>query len=226
MFISYINIYNASQQYIKSLLPILLLFMCSLSACVNPQIYSSVQHQTISLDAGSLKKSGIAFITPSTVTGQEEDKQALALTFAEVLAEKRPDITIVTLPETLAVVARNGLTEKYKLMFDDFKNSGIFDREIIGKIGKATGTRYLAQLKLANFSQGTIGRWSFLGIRMSQTKYADLRLFFQIWDSTDGTIAWEGMAELNYSRDTSSEQAIAFKTVIATAAQNLIAQLP
>lgn len=198
----------------------------TLSACINPQIYSTVQHHTISLEAESLITNGIAFITPSTVTGQEEDKQALALTFAEVLADKRPDITIVTLPETLRAIARNKLTADYKIMFDDFKNTGIFNREIINKVGKATGTRYLAQLKLASFNQGTIGRWSLLGIRMSQTKYADIRLFFQIWDSADGTIAWEGVEELNYARDTAKEQAIAFRTVIEVAAQNLIARLP
>jgi len=205
---------------------IILFFVCALFACANPQIYSTLQHQAISLQADSLQTYGIAFITPSTVTGQEEDKQALALTFARVLAEKRPDVRIITLPETLSVVARDDLTKEYKIMFDDFKNTGIFNHDILKKVGQATGVRYLAQLKLANFDQGTIGRWSFLGIRMSQTKYADIRLFFQIWDSADGTIAWEGVEELNYSRDTTSEKAVSFQTVIDTAAQDLIAQLP
>lgn len=205
---------------------LLLCIVYALYGCANPQVYSTVQHQAISLEPDSLPTHGIAFITPSTVTGQEEDKQALALIFADVLAEEHPDITIVTLPETLGAVARNDLTDEYKHMFDDFKNSGIFDRIILRKVGEVTGVRYLAQLKLANFSQGTISRWSLLGIRMSQTKYANIRLFFQIWDSVDGTIAWEGVDELNYAHDTSSERAVAFRTVIETAARNLISQLP
>ena len=111
-------------------------------------------------------------------------------------------------------------------MINDFENTGLFNKETLDKVGKATGTRYLAQLKLSDFNQGTIGRWSFLGLRMSQTKYAETRLFFQIWDSVDGTIAWEGVEEVNYSRDTASEKAVTFRTVIETAAQELIAQLP
>lgn len=198
----------------------------SLSSCINPQVYSTVQHHAISLNAESIKTSGIAFITPSTVTGQEEDKQALALIFSEVLAEMRPDITVVPLSETLAAVTKSGLTTEYKLMFEEFYNSGVFDYETLDKVGQATGVRYLAQLKLASFSQGTIGRWSLLGIRMAQTKYANIRLFFQIWDSSDGTIAWEGVEELNYARDTSKEKSIAFRTVVETAARNLASQLP
>ena len=180
----------------------------------------------MSLQPESLQTYGIAFITPSTVTGQEEDKQSLALTFAQVLAEKRPDIKVITLPETLSIIALSGLTKEYKAMFNDFENTGLFNKETLDKVGKATGTRYLAQLKLSDFNQGTIGRWSFLGLRMSQTKYAETRLFFQIWDSVDGTIAWEGVEEVNYSRDTASEKAVTFRTVIETAAQELIAQLP
>ena len=36
-----------------------------------------------------------------------------------------------------------------------------------------------------------------------QTKQANIRIFFQIWDSKDGSIAWEGTEEMNYSWDTS-----------------------
>ena len=96
-----------------------LFFACALSACINPQIYTTVQHQVVSLQPESLQTYGIAFITPSTVTGQEEDKQSLALTFAQVLAEKRPDIKVITLPETLSIIALSGLTKEYKAMFND-----------------------------------------------------------------------------------------------------------
>lgn len=169
---------------------------------------------------------GLAFITPSTVTGQEEDKQALALTFAEVLVAERPAVRCVTLPETLGAINRAGLAEEYKVMYEDYRDTGIFKRDILRKVGEATGTRYLVQLKLAGFVQGSQNRWGFLGIRMLDTKYASIRLFLQIWDSEDGTIAWEGNEELNYAFDTSRERAVTFKTVVETTARNLIAHLP
>ena len=61
---------------------------------------------------------------------------------------------------------------------------------------------------------------------MLDTKSASIRLFLQIWDSEDGTIAWEGNEELNYAFDTSRERAVTFKTVVETTARNLIAHLP
>jgi hypothetical protein len=60
----------------------------------------------------------------------------------------------------------------------------------------------LAQLKLANMQQGAKGRWSFLGVDILQTQYANLRGFFQIWVSRDGSIAWEGIDEVTFAIDT------------------------
>src|SRR5258706_12042625 len=42
------------------------------------------------LKAGDLESQGIAFITPSTITGQEQEKQAVALHLNNTLLEKRP----------------------------------------------------------------------------------------------------------------------------------------
>lgn len=198
----------------------------SAPGCATHQIHGLVQQRAISLKPGELQTFGMAFITPSTVTGQEEDKQALALTFAEVLIAERPAVRVVTLPETLGAINRAGLAEKYKVMYEDYRDTGIFKRDILRKVGEATGTRYLVQLKLASFLQGSQNRWGFLGIRMLDTKSASIRLFLQIWDSEDGTIAWEGNEELNYAFDTSRERAVTFKTVVETTARNLIAHLP
>src|SRR5258706_3033214 len=41
------------------------------------------------LKAGDLESQGIAFITPSTITGQEQDKQAVALIFTNTFAQER-----------------------------------------------------------------------------------------------------------------------------------------
>jgi hypothetical protein len=197
-----------------------------LGGCKGPQLYAVAEHNALTLQPGELAANGLAFITPSTVTGQEEDRQALAFIFAETLARERPEVRCVRLPETLGAINRNGLTEEYRRMFRDYRDTGIFQREILRHVSEVTGARYLAQLKLANFAQGSQERWSFLGIRMLDTKYARIRLFFQIWDSYDGTIAWEGVQEHNFADDTSEERAIAFRTVVEQAARNLIARLP
>lgn len=197
-----------------------------MAGCGSAQIYSTANHHQFSLSGDALKNGGIAFITPSTVTGQEEEKQAVAFTFVETLKTQRPDIKCVSLPETLSAINKANLVDDYQRMFAEYKDTGLFDSKTLFKVGQVTRTRYLAQLKLAGFSQGSKGRFSVFGLRLLETTYAKLRLFFQIWDARDGSIAWEGVQELNWSREEVNEDAIALQTVIGEAARNLAKRLP
>jgi len=194
--------------------------------CAIPQYHSSIQHRALTLQPQDLERHGLAFITPSTVTGQEEEKQAVALTFSEVLIKKRPDIPVMTLPQTLSAVNRSGVEENYKLMFVDYRDTGLFKLDSLQSVSRATGMRYLGQLKLSGFSQGSDGRLGVFGLRVFSTKIARLRLFFQIWDSSDGSVAWEGLDELEYAEDTALERTVTLKKVLDKAASDLVDRLP
>jgi len=198
----------------------------ALLGCTLPQTYSSIQHRSLTLHPTDLERHGMAFITPSTVTGQEEERQAVALTFSEVLQKKRPDIPVMTLPQTLSAVNQSGVEDSYRRMFEDYRDTGLFKQDSLRIVGSATGMRYIAQLKLSGFSQVSDGRLSVLGLRLLSTKVARLRLFFQIWDSRDGSIAWEGMEELEYAEDTPMERTVTLKRVMEQAASDLIDRLP
>ena len=191
-----------------------------------PQTYKSLHYRSYTLVPQDLEINGIAFITPSTVTGQEEEKQAVASLFTEVLSTKRPDIPLMTLPQTLSAVNRARIEANYKDMFEDFRNTGLFKLDSLRDVGKATNKRYLAQLKLSGFSQGSDGRLGVFGLRLIKTQSARLRLSFQIWDSHDGSVAWEAMEELEYSEDTVMERTITLKTIMEKAAADLVECLP
>ncbi len=195
-----------------------------LAACA--QSHPTLRYRDIDLAPGALEKHGIAFITPSTVTGQEEEKQAVALTFAEVLKRERPQVRVVTLAETLGVVNRAGLAETYREMYADYRDTGLFKRDTLAKVGDLVGTRYVAQLKLQGFAQGEKERFGALGFRIVETKTGTVRLFFQIWDTDSGTIAWEGIEELRISTETWSEEQVTLTRVMERAAEDLIAKLP
>jgi len=204
---------------------VLLVFL--LPACSTvPQVYPTLQEQVISLRKGDLEVSGLAFITPSTVTGQEQEKEAVALTFADVLKLERPALKVTTLAETLGAVNRAGLTDSYRRMYADYRDTGLFSADALKGIGSATGARYLAQLKLQGFSQGSKTRFGFLGLRLVETQYADVRLFFQIWDSRDGSIAWEAMQEMRMSLETVREEPVMLRKLLERSARDLIARLP
>jgi hypothetical protein len=190
------------------------------------QVSPATQVLANNLRSGDLKTAGIAIITPSSITGQEEDKQALALAFTGVLREMRPELRIVTLAETLSAINRAGLTSEYKKMFEDYRLTGIFERETLQKVAQVTGTRYIAQLKLGAFRQESKGRWGFLGIRMMETKSSTIRLFLQIWDSSDGSVAWEGSQESTLSHESLAEEYVSMRSVVEESARDLVSRLP
>jgi len=200
--------------------------LLSLGGCGGPYIFTSSVHHDHELYSGQLQTDGIAFLTPSTITGQEEDKQALAFIFSEVLANIRPDIRRVTLPETLSAVNKAGLTDDYMSMYQHYYQTGIFDYHSLKHIGELTNTRYVVQLKLSGFEQNTNGRLGFLGFRILDTRSARIRLFMQIWDTHEGTIAWEAVHEMNYADDTFSEKNISFRDIVLKSAEEILVQLP
>ena len=203
------------------------------SGCANDQIrthteqfHSTTQVPALSLTAKDLQAAGLALITPSSITGQEEDRQALALAFAEKLRIARPDLRCVTLPETLSAINRAGLTSEYRRMFEDSRLTGIFDRETLQKVARVTGVRYLAQIKLGGFRQESKARWGALGFRVVETKSAAIRLFLQIWDSQDGAVVWEGSQELTLAYESLSEEVVSLQRAVEASAGELVARIP
>jgi hypothetical protein len=207
------------------LLPLLAILLVA-TGCALSQKYSSVRHDNLGLSAGDLEAHGIAFVSPSAITGREEDKPGLALIFAQVLREQRPGVAVMGLSETLGRVNEAGLAEDYFGMYEDYADTGLFRREALATVGQVTGHRYLAQLKLASFEQGSSGRFGALGWRLIDTKLARVRLFFQIWDSQTGSIAWEGVNEMALSNERIEEQLVTFAHVVQAAALDLIQRLP
>lgn len=206
---------------------VLILFLVTgLVACAaTQQIDSDTQHQTIALSGKDLNEYGIAFITPSAATGSEEDIQALALVFTKELRMMRPEIDVISLPETINALNQAGLAHEYAEMFAEYNNTGVLQKSTLNQMSTAVGARFFAQLKLAHFSQRDITRFRLFGLRLLETKKANLRVFMQIWDSSTGSVAWEGSEEISFSWDTGAEKPIHFKSVAEIAARNLINRL-
>jgi len=204
-----------------------------LSGCANTplkshteQITSSTQVQTARISMRDLQGGGIAFITPGSITGQEEDRQALALAFTEKMRAARPDLRCVTLSETISAINRAGLASEYKRMFEDSRLTGVFDREMLRKVADVTGARYLVQLKLGGFRQEAKGRWGMLGIRLLETKATTIRLFMQMWDGRDGAVVWEGSQELTIAYESIAEESISMQKAVEASARELLIKLP
>lgn len=205
---------------------LLLSLFLVVAGCATRQQYATTQVQAINLTHDNLQRDGIAFITPSSITGQEEDRQSLAQAFILALREKRPELHSVSLPETLSAINRQGLTSEYKRMYEDYALTGIFEREKLRNVSTVAGARYLAQLKLQSFQQDSKGRWGALGLRILETQITRMRLYLQIWDANDGSVAWEGSQELVFAREGVSEDGMTFRRAAQEASESMIKKLP
>lgn len=203
----------------------IVLVVILLTSCA-PQISSEISHNQITLSGIDLRNGGIAFVTPSTVTGQEEEKQAVAFVFASTLIEQRPDLQIIPLPNTLSLINKAELADDYKEMYKEYRDTGIFSKDTLEKIAEASGVRYVAQLKLAGFTQRSRNRFGVFGLRMIQTNSATVRIFFQLWDSSNGAISWESVAELSWAEEKILEDPVTLQTIMVRAAKDIAENLP
>lgn len=207
------------------------LLACALIACTAAcstarQSHSAPKVNAPLLESGLLEDAGLAFLTPVAGGGNEEDKNALALVFAEVLSNARPQVRIVPLAQTLGAVNRAGLGHQYQRMYEGFRGAGVLDRDTLARLRGLTGARYFALLQLSEFRQELVGGPSLLGIQMRPAQSAHIRLFLQIWDSSDGIIVWEGINEVTFSDESPGGRGVTFSAIVERAARELIEQIP
>lgn len=204
---------------------VLIAVLFSIIGC-STQVKTSIEHNVHLLKKDELKRQGLTFITPTTITGMEEDKQYLALTFSHALQRLRPELLVADLSKALGAINKANLAESYAKMYKGYSVTGIFDRNTLKKIGEVTNNRYICQLKLSHFKSEAQGRLGLLGFAMFDTEKATLRLFVQIWDSHEGIIVWEAAQELTYAHDTSTEEPVTFERMIRLAAKDIAKALP
>ena len=198
-----------------------------LVACARaPQVQRSLEYEAFTLTPGDLRSSGVAFLTPSSVTGREQDRPTIAFLFSQVLREERPDIPVTTLAETLSEINEAGLEDRYKDALEHMDVTGILPAATLARLGEITGRRYFIMLKLASYQSRYRGRFGLFGIRMIDTKIATLRLFYQIWDSETGSIAWEANQEMTLAYDTFTESIVTFEQMVESMSRDMIARMP
>lgn len=189
------------------------------------QVRYEMDHSNLTLGPHDLEEHGIGFLTPAAATGREADKQALAHAFARQLQLLRPKVKVVPLPAILSAVNAADLDQQYKRMYRDYLETGILEGSVLKRVGEVGGVRYLAQMSLAEFQQQSRSRFSLLGLRMLDTKQANLRVFIQVWDSETGGVAWEGSGELNYAYDSAAENPAPFVQAATLAARRMYEEL-
>ncbi len=194
-----------------------------LAGCASsPEAPSAPRVTSPLLTPTMLEGHGLALLTPVSGPEHEQDRQALALVFADRFARMRPEVRVVPLSQTVGAVNRAGLTRAYQRMYETFGDTGVMERDTLAKLRGVCGARYFALLRLAEFRRSAEMPATPLGPRADTV--VRIRLFLQIWDSTDGTVAWEGVNEL--SQPAGNGAATTFSAIVERVSAELIARMP
>lgn len=177
-----------------------------------------------SLAPSMLEGHGLALLTPASAPAQSENRQALALAFASVFSKLRPEVRLVPLSQTVGAVNRAGLTRQYLKLYEIYAATGIMDRDTLSKLRGVCGARFFALLQLAELSRIMPSEVATSPLSPGANGGIRLRLFVQIWDSTDGTVAWEGVSEVRTAAATGSDDT--FSAAAERAARDLVFRMP
>ncbi len=202
----------------------LLLFILSCSAGAFKQL--NVNSHILFKEVDDLSNGKIGFLTTTVGTGEEKYRRITMNILAEVIEKNRKDLKIVPPSLGFSLINSKNLTEVYARGKRDYEVTGIWDREVLRKIGEAMGVRYLIQPELIKFERWTNTRINLVGIRLMETRESTVRVFMQIWDAETGAIVWEGASEATFAKDSLKSKPVEFEDIIRIAWQDLVNKLP
>ncbi len=110
-------------------------------------------------------------------------------------------------------------------MIKDHRISGILEKEILEKIGKAIQVDYFLHLRLTNFNQVAHTRFSIFSLRLINSQQAKMRASIQIWQ-IDGSIVWESQVESIISTEALRARPVSFEKIANAISQQFIFELP
>ena len=158
--------------------------------------YITSTPRTQSLDIGNLTEKPIAalgLIAPANLQGLGPTlSHALLAAFTKVQAPVR----VIPAYETVSVINEQGLARDYAELLSGFGPGGILQRQQLGPIGSALGSRYVLLPGVAEFNQLIMDKYEVMGIKLVRTRVTTLRLWLQLWDVQTGRILWESAGEV------------------------------
>lgn len=166
-----------------------------------------------SFDPSTLKQEQVAVLNAVVGFGLEGYAHQVSRSLSTALSQPHVPIKSLTAHDTLNRLNREGLTGEYAEMVSHYVRTGILNRAGLENIGRALHVAYVFQPSLASFSQSVSGRFSFLGLRLLQTRITTIRLTLQLWDTRTGEIVWESSGEATLAAEDVREFRIPFDEI-------------
>jgi len=161
-------------------------------------------------------------VAPASIKGNEVP---LGHYLYRVLKKVAPNVKMVS-PQVVATqMNREGLVPTYAQLLSDYEKTNILDRDLLRKIAAAVGARYVFQPRLAYFSQHMTERWSFIGVRIMETRSSVMRLTLQLWDANNGELVWGSATEVTMQSEAVSQDPVYFEDEAVVAFGSMVSDL-
>lgn len=174
---------------------------------------TSLTSKAPSFAPSALERERVGVLHAVVGFGLEGYSQQVSRSLSDVLARNRLPIMAISAQETLSRINREGLATDYAQMVPEYLRSGVLNRAVLEKVGKALDAAYVFQPSMAAFNQSMSSRFSFLGLRLFQTRISMLRLSVQLWDTRTGEIVWESSGEATLANEDVREFRIPFEEI-------------
>ncbi len=196
---------------------LLAVVLLSSTACAGPLkqwgAETSLVAQAPSFSSSQLENERIGVLNAVGGLGLEGYAHQVSRSLSTALERNQRPINAISAHETLSALNEAGLADDYTAMATGYMRSGILNRSVLDKVGRALNANYVFQPTLAAFSQSTSGRFSFFGLRLIQTRISILRLTVQLWDTRSGKILWESSGEATLAGEDVREFRIPFEEI-------------
>jgi hypothetical protein len=133
---------------------------------------------------------------------------ALSFVFEQILNKIKPNWKVVSPQELVKRINRKGLGDEYARMRADFERTNLLEGGSLRKLATAIGVRYVFQPRLVAFSQILTERWSFMDVRLVQTRSSTMRVSLQLWDAETGEMVWTSLAETTMQNEALSQDPV------------------
>jgi hypothetical protein len=191
-----------------------LLLLVSLTGCSSSiygwQVRTNSTELPPSFNPTNLEQGGVVVFPAITAPGLRGNEIGLNSYLSQILRKIFPNWNVVSERDTMTRINQQGLAESYTKLRSDYDQSNILDRDVLQKLRKTVGVRYVFQPRLEAFTQTMTDRWKFpaLDIRLTQTRSSIMRISLQLWDGDSGELLWGSIAETTMESEAISQDPV------------------
>ena len=133
---------------------------------------------------------------------------------------------ILPLDVVQSSINREALWSDFTLMYGEYQKTAVLRKDILSRIGQASGARYVLLPRLLRFQSETFDRATIVGISFLRTRQSSVDIHAELWDTETGEVVWQGASEGTVASEVVRGRAASFMAVAQNACESLAARMP